>query len=155
MILRASALVLLIFAASCGGGGTGPTTFIGFFGSHVISITVGPDSESTTCSGSVQLSSVTGAFNGTLTINPCPPFLDAALSTPITGTVTGQTISFTFIGQSAFIDGIEQEFQCTATRVDPGFQGTLNNDRIQAAITADFTCQDGSGDFSWSIDMQG
>jgi hypothetical protein len=154
MILRSALFVFVTIALACGGGGTsGPSNVIVFIGNHTIIITVGPDSQTETCPGSVSSSTESGAFTGTLAINPCPPAFPTSVSLPVQGTISGNSISFTLVGQSAFIDAIEAEFGCTATRVDPGFQGTLVNDRIQAALTADFACQEGAGALSWSVDM--
>jgi hypothetical protein len=159
MNLRAWIGAVTIVAAACPGSG-GPTNpgsnLEGTFsGTHVFSFTIPPEPFGITCQGTLVVNDVTaGSFTGTFTINPCAPLTTTPTVFPIQGTIVGQAVSFTFLGQDLFIDGIEQSLGCTVTRVDPSFAGSITSGRFQASFTATVTCEGrGTGEFSWVIDM--
>ena len=107
-----------------------------------------------TCQGTLVINSgAAGAFSGTLVLNPCVPLTTTTITFVIQGTLTGQALSFTFLGQDLFIQSIEDASNCTATRVDQSFAGTFTSGRVQATFTASVTCQGQPGEFSWVVDM--
>ncbi len=135
-------------------GTTGPGATFRYSGNHTITIVQGNSSISVECTLAISTNAEQGAFTGTLTLDPCGALeLTETINIAIQGTITGQTVTFTFPLLSQFVDGFEDQTSCTATRVDGGFAGTVVSGRIQAAFTADFTCEEGPGSLTWTVDV--